>query len=57
MRQVVLDTETTGMDIESGNRVVEIGCIEIVQRMVTGRSFHTYLNPDRDSEPRALEVH
>lgn len=57
MRQVVLDTETTGMDIESGNRVVEIGCIEIVQRMVSGRSFHTYLNPDRDSEPRALEVH
>ena len=57
MRQVVLDTETTGMDIESGNRVVEIGCIEIVQRMVTGRSFHTYLNPDRESEPRALEVH
>ncbi len=57
MRQIALDTETTGMDIESGNRVVEIGCIEVVQRVVTGRRFHAYLNPDRDSEPRALEVH
>lgn len=57
MRQIALDTETTGMDIESGNRVVEIGCIEIVQRVITGRRFHAYLNPDRDSEPRALEVH
>ena len=57
MRQVALDTETTGMDIESGNRVVEIGCIEVVQRIITGRKFHAYLNPDRDSEPGALQVH
>lgn len=57
MRQIALDTETTGMDIESGNRVVEIGCIEVVQRVVTGRKFHAYLNPDRDSEPGALSVH
>lgn len=57
MRQIALDTETTGMDVESGNRVVEIGCVEIVQRVLTGRKFHAYLNPDRDSEPRALEVH
>lgn len=57
MRQIALDTETTGMDIEAGNRIVEIGCIEIVQRVVTGRRFHVYLNPDRDSEPGALAVH
>ncbi|MCB1598794.1 MAG: DNA polymerase III subunit epsilon [Lysobacterales bacterium] len=57
MRQVALDTETTGMDIAAGNRILEIGCIEIVQRVVTGRKFHVYLNPDRDSEPGALQVH
>lgn len=57
MRQVALDTETTGMDIASGNRIVEIGCIEIIQRVITGRKFHVYLNPDRDSEPGALQVH
>ncbi len=57
MRQIALDTETTGMDAESGNRVVEIGCIEIVQRAITGRKFQVYLNPDRDSEPGALLVH
>ncbi|MGE4069865.1 MAG: DNA polymerase III subunit epsilon [Lysobacterales bacterium] len=57
MRQVALDTETTGMDIAAGNRILEIGCIEIVQRVVTGRRFHVYLNPDRDSEPGALQVH
>lgn len=57
MRQIALDTETTGMDIDAGNRIVEIGCIEIMQRVVTGRRFHTWLNPDRDSEPGALAVH
>lgn len=57
MRQVALDTETTGMDIASGNRIVEIGCIEIIQRVITGRKFHVYLNADRDSEPGALQVH
>ena len=57
MRQVAPDTETTGMDIAAGNRILEIGCIEIVQRVVTGRKFHVYLNPDRDSEPGALQVH
>ncbi len=57
MRQIALDTETTGMDINAGNRVVEIGCIELSQRQPTGRSFHCYLNPDRDSEPGALLVH
>jgi DNA polymerase-3 subunit epsilon len=57
MRQIALDTETTGMSIDAGNRIVEIGCIEVVQRAITGRRFHAYLNPDRDSEPGALAVH
>jgi len=57
MRQIALDTETTGMDIHAGNRVIEIGCIEIYQRQPTGREFHVWLNPDRDSEPGALNVH
>jgi DNA polymerase-3 subunit epsilon len=57
MRQIALDTETTGMAIDAGNRIVEIGCIELVQRTITGRRFHAYLNPDRDSEPGALAVH
>jgi DNA polymerase-3 subunit epsilon len=56
MRQVVLDTETTGLSWEKGNRVVEIGCIELVERRPTGRSFHRYLNPDRDFEAGAQEV-
>ncbi len=57
MRYVVLDTETTGLDPQQGHRVIEIGCVEIVNRRVTERHFHTYLNPDRDSDPGALEVH
>jgi DNA polymerase-3 subunit epsilon len=56
-RQIVLDTETTGMEVQAGNRVIEIGCIELLERMPTGRVFHVYLNPDRDSEPGALAVH
>ncbi len=56
-RQIVLDTETTGMDVQAGNRVIEIGCIELLERMPTRRVFHVYLNPDRDSEPGALAVH
>lgn len=55
-RLVVLDTETTGLSWEKGNRVVEIGCIELVERRPTGRQFHRYLNPDRDFEPGAQEV-
>ncbi len=57
MRQVVLDTETTGLDPGSGHRVVEIGLVEIVSRRRTGRHFHQYLNPGRDSDPGALEKH
>ncbi len=55
-RQVVLDTETTGLSWEKGNRVVEIGCIELVQRRPTGRQFQRYLNPGREMEPGAQEV-
>ena len=56
MRQVVLDTETTGLEWQKGNRVVEIGCVELVERRPTGRTFHAYLNPDREFEPGAQEV-
>lgn len=56
MRQVVLDTETTGLEWKSGNRVVEIGCVELLERRPTGRTFQRYLNPDRDFEPGAQEV-
>jgi len=55
-RQVVLDTETTGLEWRKGNRVVEIGCVELVERRPTGRTFHCYLNPDREFEPGAQEV-
>ncbi|WP_345247984.1 DNA polymerase III subunit epsilon [Pigmentiphaga soli] len=57
MRYVVLDTETTGLDPQQGHRIIEIGCVEIFNRRVTQRNFHTYLNPDRDSDPGALQVH
>lgn len=56
MRQVILDTETTGLSWEKGNRVVEIGCVELVERRPTGRSFQCYLNPDREFEQGAQEV-
>lgn len=55
-RQVVLDTETTGLSWEKGNRVVEIGCVELVQRRPTGRQFQRYLNPGREMEAGAIEV-
>jgi DNA polymerase-3 subunit epsilon len=56
MRQVVLDTETTGLSWDKGNRVVEIGCVELVERRPTGRTFQKYLNPGREFEPGAQEV-
>lgn len=56
-RQVVLDTETTGLEVADGNRILEIGCVEMIDRKVTGRSFHQYINPERDSEEGALAVH
>lgn len=56
MRQVVLDTETTGLSWEKGNRIVEVGCIELVERRPTGRHFHRYFNPGREMEAGAQEV-
>tara|TARA_B100001093_G_scaffold213863_1_gene205112 strand:- start:892 stop:1602 length:711 start_codon:yes stop_codon:yes gene_type:complete len=56
-RQIILDTETTGLDPKSGHRVIEIGCIELVNRKFTGEQYHIYLNPDRASDQAALEVH
>jgi len=57
MRQVVLDTETTGLDPAQGHRVIEIGCVEIINRKQTKRHYHCYLNPDRDIDAGAMEVH
>jgi DNA polymerase-3 subunit epsilon len=56
MRQIVLDTETTGLSWDKGNRVVEIGCVELLERRPTGRTFQQYLNPEREFEPGAQEV-
>jgi len=57
VRQVVLDTETTGLEPELGHRIIEIGCIEVVNRRRTGRVFHRYLRPDREIDAGALQVH
>jgi DNA polymerase-3 subunit epsilon len=57
MRQIVLDTETTGLNARLGDRIIEIGCIEIFNRRVTDRHWHHYINPQRKSEPGALAVH
>lgn len=56
-RQVVLDTETTGLQIEAGHRIIEIGCVELLDRKLTGRHFHYYLNPKRDLDKEAMAVH
>ena len=57
MRQIVLDTETTGLSAENGDRIIEIGCVELLGRKITGNHFHHYLNPQRDSHEDALKVH
>ena len=57
MRQVVLDTETTGLQTETGDRIIEIGCIELIDRKFTEQTFHRYVNPERAVGPGALEVH
>jgi len=57
MRQIVLDTETTGLDPRQGHRIIEIGALELVDRQLTGKQFHVYLNPEREIEMGALEVH
>ena len=57
MRQIVLDTETTGLSAENGDRIIEIGCVELVHRKLTGHNKHFYVNPERDSHEDALKVH
>ena len=57
MREIVLDTETTGLDPYQGHRVVEIGCIELINRIPSGQTFHRYVNPERDVPPEAVAVH
>lgn len=57
MRQIVLDTETTGLDHQQGHRIIEVGCVELVDRKLTGRHFHVYVNPDREVDDGAIEVH
>lgn len=56
-RQIVLDTETTGLSAETGDRIIELGCVELVNRKLTGRNLHIYFNPERDSHEDALRVH
>jgi DNA polymerase-3 subunit epsilon len=57
MRQIVLDTETTGLEPEEGHRIIEIGCVELVERRATGNNFHIYLQPDREVDAGAAAVH
>jgi len=57
MRQIFLDTETTGLSADNGDRVIEIGCVELLNRKLTGNNLHFYLNPGRDSHEEALKVH
>ena len=57
MREVVLDTETTGIEVREGHRIIEIGCVELVNRRPTGRHFHEYLNPEREIDEGAAQVH
>ena len=57
IRQIVLDTETTGLEPEQGHRIIEIGCVEMVDRRLTGNNFHQYLQPDREIDAGAIEVH
>ncbi len=57
MRQIVLDTETTGLDPANGHRIIEIGCVELIGRRLTGNNFHQYLQPEREIDPGAIEVH
>ncbi len=57
MRQIILDTETTGLSAENGDRIIEIGCVELLNRKFTGNNLHHYVNPERDSHEDALKVH
>lgn len=57
MRQLIIDTETTGLEPNQGHRIIEIGCVEIVNRTITGNELHMYINPGRESDPQALAIH
>ena len=57
MRQIVLDTETTGLEPKQGHKIIEIGCVEMINRKLTGNHFHVYINPQREVEEEAIEVH
>jgi len=57
MRQIVLDTETTGLEPSQGHRIIEIGCVELINRKLTGNNYHQYLQPDREIDDAAIEVH
>lgn len=57
MRQIVLDTETTGLSFKDGHRIIEIGCVEMINRRLTGQTFHYYINPEREVEQEALQIH
>lgn len=57
MRQIVLDTETTGLEPREGHRIIEIGCVELIDRRLTGNNYHVYINPERDVDEGALKVH
>ena len=57
MRQIVLDTETTGLEVSQGHRIIEIGCVELVNRKPTGNHYHQYINPQREIDQGAIEVH
>ena len=57
MRQIVLDTETTGLETTQGHRVIEIGCVEVINRRLTGQHYHQYINPQREIDQGAIEVH
>lgn len=57
MRQIIVDTETTGLEPKQGHRIIEIGCVELIKRKLTGNNFHVYINPEREVEAGALKVH
>ena len=57
MRQIVLDTETTGLEPSQGHRIIEIGCVELVNRRLTGNHYHQYIQPEREIDEGAIEVH
>ena len=57
MRQIVLDTETTGLEVSQGHRIIEIGCVELINRKLTGNHYHQYINPEREVDQGAIEVH